>query len=574
MRKKVLCTLLAVALIFHTAGAWGYASEVTGETIGSTEGQDGNAGQTGDTQGTGQTDEAQSSGKTADTQGSGQTDGTQGSGQSSGTQSGGQTDGTQGSGQTSGTQSSGQTGDTQDIGQTGNPQDTGASGDTPAMENLLTVDDENIYDGMDRAYKDGYEPSVANGVASLILPLQADAAIDISSIKVTPDLGATERSPFVFRNYQKTVKRTDEKVNGSEEQRSVFLVKFDFELQPDRYNGVYPVILTVTYTYQGISMSQTFQTYIQINDGQSTEPETEPPVVIEEPDPTSEPKVIITKCTGMPEKIESGDTFSFTAELKNTNKLKSVQNMTVTVACAADGLSIQADSNVFYFDTLGAGASLELPLSFKSDEKAADGKYTVTLTMSYDNPDAVSLSSTGNIEINIRQKIDVVLEAGTMATEINAGDSLSLSVQAMNLGRGKIYNARCQVEVPGLTAEKSLFLGNMDGGSAASGQLDLFAGMVNPEATEDSGRYGKTTGSITLIYEDEAGNEYTVSEDISVTINPLKINSTLNTEDDADDGIGSQLIVGILILLGVILAGTAIPLLIRKKRKKALYEED
>ena len=75
----------------------------------------------------------------------------------------------------------------------------------------------------------------------------------------------------------------------------------------------------------------------------------------------------------------------------------------------------------------------------------------------------------------------------------------------MNLGRGKVYNVRCMIDVPGLEADKSLFLGNMEGGSALSGELKVFAHAVNENATSENERYGKTEGYLTLLYEDENG---------------------------------------------------------------------
>lgn len=444
------------------------------------------------------------------------------------------------------------------------------------LQNLLTVDDNNIYDGMSQAYKDGYEPAVSNNVASVVVPMITEEHIDISSIKVTPDLGATENSPFVYRNYQKTVQRTTEKINGSDAEASVFLVKFDFELQPEFYNGVYPVVLNVSYTYGGMSLSQTFTTYIRITDGKSTEVETEPAVAVEtEADPTSEPKIIIEKCISMPEKIQSGDEFSFKAVLKNTNKLKSVQNMTVSISTGADTLSLMTDSNVLYYDHLGAGASLEIPLTLKCSDSTAAGKYTLTLEMSYDNPDAVSLTSTGKIEISISQKIEMDLEVGSIASEVNAGDSLSMTVQALNLGRGKVYNARCTVDVPGLTTDKSLFLGNMEGGSAASGEISVFAGMVNEDAPTDSERYGTTMGTIILTYEDENGDEYTVFKEIKLKINPLEIGSGLDTSDsENDEGIGVQLLAGTVILVLTAGAVTGASLLFkRRKKRKESHDE-
>lgn len=41
----------------------------------------------------------------------------------------------------------------------------------------LQIDDKNIYEGMDKAYKDGYVPQVADGVVTLVMPLTASGSI-------------------------------------------------------------------------------------------------------------------------------------------------------------------------------------------------------------------------------------------------------------------------------------------------------------------------------------------------------------------------------------------------------------
>lgn len=73
------------------------------------------------------------------------------------------------------------------------------------------------------------------------------------------------------------------------------------------------------------------------------------------------------------------------------------------------------------------------------------------------------------------------MEIGQIPEEVNAGDRLQIPVQLVNVGRGMVYNARCTVDVPGLQTDKSLFLGNIEGGTAVSGELDAFAGVVNAE---------------------------------------------------------------------------------------------
>lgn len=41
----------------------------------------------------------------------------------------------------------------------------------PVMGTWLEIDTENRYEGMEKAYEDGYVPSVAHGVMELVLPL-------------------------------------------------------------------------------------------------------------------------------------------------------------------------------------------------------------------------------------------------------------------------------------------------------------------------------------------------------------------------------------------------------------------
>ncbi len=431
-------------------------------------------------------------------------------------------------------------------------------------QDVLKIDDEHVYEGMNRTYEDGYEPIVENGKAKVILPLMIENGMDVKSVRVTPNLGMTQNSPFVFRNYQKTFELTSEPVDGTQEKKDIFLVEFEFDLSKERYNGIYAVTFQVDYVCQNMSMKQSFTSYISITDGKSTEQE---PVVIVEEEPTSQPKVIIEKCLEMPDQIVAGDEFSFVAVLKNTNKLKYVQNMTVTVSCASDGVSLVADSNVFYYDYLGIEKTLKIPLTFKTNEKLNAGKYIVSLDISYDNPDAMSMMSSGKIEIDIDQKLDVELEVGQVPKQMNAGDSINVSLQAMNLGRGRIYNVRCSVDAPGLTANKSLFLGNMEGGSAASGEINLFAGMVNPDAEESAERYGQTAGVIELLYEDEDGVEYVITKDITMNIAPLQIDTSSHSTEivEEEPDVRTQLIWGIVGVVGVIVLGTVIPLLLRKR---------
>lgn len=93
------------------------------------------------------------------------------------------------------------------------------------------IDDTHIYEGMEKAYKDGYEPTVADDKVQMVLPLVTEDMKAVSSVTVTPNLGDTGTAPFVYQNYQKTFKATEEKVNGTKDKKQVFLVSYTFPLK-------------------------------------------------------------------------------------------------------------------------------------------------------------------------------------------------------------------------------------------------------------------------------------------------------------------------------------------------------
>lgn len=482
--------------------------------------------------------------------------------------------------------------------------------ETTAQSEKLRLDNENRYEGMEKAYQDGYEPEVSGESVSVILPLMWNGKNEVDTITASLDQGDQNTAPFIFQNYQKTFKKTEEKINDTDQTREVFLIKFVLKLKSDRKNGAYPVQIKTTVQLEEQEIEQNFTVYVQINDEKvaeitpTTTPEPTPSDtsgISEETDSTvpaaeiagggdvaaavvaggenkeekatSEPKVIVADCKEIPEHIYAGDSVNLKVVLKNTNKKKYVQNMTVTVGCEGDGISLGNTANTQYYEKLGAGKTLEVPVEIQTDKKTEAGRYKLTLELSYDNPDAVTLTATGQIEITIEQKSELTMEIGQIPEEVNAGDRLQIPVQLMNVGRGMVYNARCTVDVPGLQTDKSLFLGNIEGGTAVSGELDAFAGVVNAGEVTPEKRYGRTGGKILLTYEDEDGNSYEETSDIVLTIQPLKIEEK-NTDKNGKESnkIGRQFLIGVTAVVGLGIVGVVLPGWIRRRKQGQFYE--
>ena len=102
--------------------------------------------------------------------------------------------------------------------------------ETTAQSEKLRLDNENRYEGMEKAYQDGYEPEVSGESVSVILPLMWNGKNEVDTITASLDQGDQNTAPFIFQNYQKTFKKTEEKINDTDQTREVFLIK----VHPDR----------------------------------------------------------------------------------------------------------------------------------------------------------------------------------------------------------------------------------------------------------------------------------------------------------------------------------------------------
>lgn len=425
----------------------------------------------------------------------------------------------------------------------------------------LKIDDTNVYDGMDKSYQDGYVPRVSNGYATLVLPLIATGDISGNVITATPNLGDASSSPFVFKNYQKTIALNDNAVGGGGTVSS-YLVRFDFELKSGRVNGVYPVTTDISaQTADGESVQRSFTSYVTITDGKN------PNAPDKTPAPAHQPKIIISGYTIDPDPVVAGGEFTATVTLKNTSDKKAVYNAFVTVSCDSPNFALKNESSTIPLGKIAKDGTVDIEISYKTDLETPAQRYNITLMMEYDNSDAATLSSQGTVQVEVTQPLNVQMDKPRIPESVNAGDTMSLSFQVMNMGRSKVYNARIEISAPGLLPTKTAFIGDIEAGTAAQGKMDIFVGMKSmTEGYKGEDKYGPTSGKITLIYEDEEGRPYTQEMDIFTMINEPVIGQVSAKPEEKPDK-ESQWWISLLIG-GAAIAAITVILVSRGKRKQ------
>ena len=459
-------------------------------------------------------------------------------------------------------------------GETAEPSATPSPTPSPTEEDetdtatSFEIDNENAYEEMDKAFEDGYIPTVKDNTAIIILPLIANGEIVDHEITVTPDLGGSS-SPFVYKNYQKTVMLADNIVAGGGTVSS-YLVRFDLPLTADRYNGVYLVTINVeALGMDGSVIQQSFPCYVTITDG--ADPNAAEPT--EKPEtPVSQPKIIVSHYRITPSSVAAGEAFTATITLKNTSGTQSVQNMAVTVSCDSQNFVLQNETNVIYVGKLKKGEMTDIEVKYGTDLETPAGRYNIMLNIEYDNSDAQTLSGSGTVPVTVSQPLRVEMETPQVPETVNAGDTIPLSFQVMNMGRSAVYNVRIELDAPGLIPAETTFIGNMEAGTAMPGEMDVFVGTKNmSDGYEGDEKYGYTSGTVTLIYEDEAGNEYSEETEISTTIEAPVITPTTSEAEEEPEKAGQWWIS--IVIGSVVVAGLAAYIIIRKKRREQSNED-
>ena len=431
---------------------------------------------------------------------------------------------------------------------------------------ILGIDDANLYDGMTKTYSQGYSPTVANGVATIVLPLVTTGSISGSTIVATPNLGSVESSPFVFGNYQKTVALGTQSINNGTGSSECYFVRFDLSLTATRKNGTYPVVITIEgLDLSGNSILQNFTTYVTITDGATDSGSTDNGSSSGGSSgvTASKPVLIVTACAVSPDTLESGDTTHVDLTVKNVGR-RTAHNIRVDITSDDTNLVMLDEYSAPYLRGLASGKEAEFAFDMQVLPKALGGLHTMTITITYESASNVSFTETATFRVTVDQPILFSHDKVELPEKVTSGESFSLPVNAYNTGLTAIYNVKCALEVPGLISA-SAYLGNLEPQQSSDKTMSVFATTI-----DSSTKYGTTYGACVFTYEDASGEQYQESVEVKIEIlEPVKETDEekVKAEEEAQEQKSlSQWWISLLFGLAIIAILTAIIIIARFSR--------
>lgn len=436
----------------------------------------------------------------------------------------------------------------------------------PQIPTVLEIDSAHTYSGMGTAYENGYLPRIADGVMKVVLPLRCSGALWGDKLEASVSLDTSAASPFVVENLRKNFYLQSVVPIDDGEAQDIYLISFDIPLTDTRKNGTYPVTINTSgFDMAGSPVNTSFTLYITITDG-VVEKIAQPTVDT----PTAEPVVYVSKTVIEPKTAQAGEAFTMTVTLKNSITTKSVRNMLVTVDTGNVQINLDEDSSIFPVEAIDRGGEATLILHFSTEPAIPSGKYPIRFSFKYDSSKTLNLSSTGAAIVEIQQPANMELVMPRFPNSVSVGETIPMSFQIMNMGRSAMHNVRCVVSGFGFVPSNTGYIGTMEAGTSRNTKVELYIIALNASIGNENGpQYGNTTGTVTLLYEDETGQEYSQEATFDTTVNrPVVQLPQNNTEEEKAQQRVSSWWISVSILGGVILAAVGTTLLFQKKKRR------
>ncbi len=297
------------------------------------------------------------------------------------------------------------------------------------------------------------------------------------------------------------------------------------------------------------------------------------------------PKIIISEYATEPGMVNAGENFTLNMKFLNTSKLKSVQNMKITLVVDESSEETGSvftpvqSSNTFYIDNLRPGETSEKHMVMYTIPDAKAKTYVVKALFEYEYEEQDQIKQNNMEDVF---GIPVVQPAKLEATDVIVsepafvGEPVYLTAEFYNMGKVALSNLMIKAEGDFDAKESNYFVGNFEMGSG-----DYYEAPVTPLAP------GELKGVLVFTFEDAAGKSHQIEREF--TINAMEAEPVMNPNfpggemgmDGMMPGMEEPQKSGFPVLPVAIGGGVVIAVVVliivlkkRKKKKELMFDED
>lgn len=396
----------------------------------------------------------------------------------------------------------------------------------------FAIDQRAVLTGMGRSWLQGYAPEITRNLLSLVLPIVSPVAQGAIQGEVL--LQDETLSPFPLQAMTATAQQTRE---------GLWALRFSLNLHKDRQNGDYPALLRITGTdAQGNPLQTDIPYVFRIRDGQ---PNTE---------------AIRIQLTEVQAAFRLGEDASLTATLENPCKSIAFEQISLRITDSSEDI-LPAGAGTLYLDGLAPGERVQVSFPMTVLPTASVSSHMLNFSLEWT---ALGKQVTQSENFTFPVVQDIRLEQGglKMPASVVAGDSATLSLPLMNMGKGNVVQVLATLTLPGIVERQSVLVGSIAPGETKNAQMTIVT---------DKNCTGSFDGTLSVACSDQDGNAFSFSIPVSLAVEtpPPALASALEQEQQEPSRMLELLGGGCgVLLLFCIVQGTML------RRKIRRLEED
>lgn len=312
-----------------------------------------------------------------------------------------------------------------------------------AADTTMTLDEKACFDGMGgKSWYQGYSPRVTGNKMTICLPIRGDAL----SGNLTAALTLNDPDVYLLRGTPEPV--TVSQANG------IYPVRLTLDLQSARINGDYPA--TVRFTgqdTQGNPAEGEMSIVLRIRDGRKNQENPVPSVAVESAS------------------LDVGTEGSVTLSLQNPSKTLSMTGLALTVTDSTGDVLMRGSHRLALPELLpGQTRQITVPVTVKGD--AAVNFHTLEMKLNYQILEE-SKDYAESFSLPVTQAIRLEQGGAALAPTAIAGETATLSVPLMNMGKGELRNVMVTLELDGVISRQSVLVGTIAARREQGGSSDL-----------------------------------------------------------------------------------------------------
>ncbi len=334
----------------------------------------------------------------------------------------------------------------------------------------FTVDQEAVLRGMDRSWRQGYTPVVSGGKWTMILPVHSEAAVG----NVTAEIVIPPDRPSPFRSGKLSATSRPEPEATA---MGIHAVRMKLDLLPKQKNADYPCTIRLTG-----------------KDRDGKELVTEIPYVIRMRGATDSIEKAWIAIADVQADLSAGENGEIRVTLTNPCSATLIEDLEMKISDAA-GHILPQSVETLKIGTLSIGESVTVSYPVTVTEKASIAPHVLKLDLTWTAHEKPA-TYTENYTVAIHQEIRLEQGGLKIPPAVTAGDSVSLSLPIMNMGRADVVNVLATVTLPGVTERQSVLVGTIQPGETKLAQMILspakditgdFSGTLTVECTDQDG---------------------------------------------------------------------------------------